>query len=178
MRTGILACMLLVGCSTISTTYDFDPKADFSGLRSYSWRQPVTEAGDDKVEETNPLVVQRVKRALDTQLAANGFTRRERGGDFEIVFYLRSRERTEVRQSYGAGYGYRYGGWGGTVDVYQYEEGSLIVDVINPKTSDAIWRGVARSALPRNPTPEQTDKLINEAVEKILQNFPPPPRKS
>ena len=168
MRPGLLLLAALAACSTVETSYDFDRSTDFDRLKSYSWLEPKTDGAD-----ANPLVRQRVLRALEAGFAAKGYARQEAGGDFQVAVILRSRQRTEVRQSH-YGYGYGYGWGGGRVDVYEYEEGSIIVDVIDPRADKAIWRGVARSAVPRNPTPEQTDKLVAEAVTKILENFPPP----
>ena len=40
-----------------------------------------------------------------------------------------------------------------------------------------IWRGVAKTVVDRTDTPEKREKLINEAVQEILKNFPPKPKK-
>ena len=36
-----------------------------------------------------------------------------------------------------------------------------------------IWRGVAKADVNEVNTPEKAEKLINEAVQEILKNFPP-----
>jgi len=38
-----------------------------------------------------------------------------------------------------------------------------------------IWRGVAKADINNVDTPEKKEKLINEAVQEILKNFPPKP---
>ena len=74
------------------------------------------------------------------------------------------------------GYGYspegRYWGRGG-FSVYQYEEGTLVLDLIDAKSRDLIWRGAAKADVEVATTPEKRDKLIQAAVHKILENFPP-----
>ena len=60
------------------------------------------------------------------------------------------------------------------VDSYQYKEGTFILDFIKPASKNLIWHGSARVALDYADTPEKRDKLIKEAMKKILQNFPPP----
>lgn len=61
------------------------------------------------------------------------------------------------------------------MDIYEYEEGSLILDFVDPKTKNLIWRGSGKAQVDSAMTPESRDKLINEAVAKILKNFPPSP---
>jgi len=36
-----------------------------------------------------------------------------------------------------------------------------------------IWRGQAKGFVDRKSNPKKDDKLVNEAVRKILKNFPP-----
>lgn len=40
-------------------------------------------------------------------------------------------------------------------------------------SKDLIWRGSAKAELDSTMTPEKAQKLINEAVQRILENFPP-----
>ncbi len=37
-----------------------------------------------------------------------------------------------------------------------------------------IWHGAAKSVVDDTMVPEKRENLINEAVQKILMNFPPP----
>jgi hypothetical protein len=60
------------------------------------------------------------------------------------------------------------------VDVRQYEEGSLIIDIVDNAEDELVWRGVASKSLPSNPTPEKIDKIIDQVVTKAMENFPPP----
>ena len=179
MRVIPFALLLAASCSSISTSHDFDPDAEFARLNSYSWRSesktgPATS--DDKAG--SPLVLDRVRRAADGHLAAAGYTHVKNNADFLVVARTGSRERTRITQTptgygYGAGhYGYRY--WDDrSVDVYQYEEGSLVIDVVDAKTDKLLWHGVARSVVPDNPNPDEITKLVNEAVAALLKDFPP-----
>jgi len=172
MRAILLPCALLASCSSVSTSYDFDPKADFAGLETYRWIESKVD------EDADPLVMRRVRRAVDDRLAAAGYRKVEGGGaDFGVAAHLRSRQRVAVRDSGYAGpyYGYGYGHWvERRVDVYEYEEGSIILDVVDTNSNKLVWRGVATAAVPEHPKPEERTKLVIEAVEKLLAKFPPP----
>lgn len=167
MKTMLLLAPLLAACSSVSTSYDFDPKADFSGLKHYGWIPPNPKAPAPR----NPFARQRIEDAVNAELSKKGYTL---GGqaDFLVAAHTGSQQRVRVTD-----YGYGYGYWGGgRVDVYQYEEGTLIIDVISAKSKKLIWRGTATAAVPMSPSPEETTKLINEAVGKMMKDFPPPPR--
>ena len=59
-------------------------------------------------------------------------------------------------------------GWDDYAPYYDWENAQTL-----GRKDVAFWRGVAERTLDSNPTPEKTDKRINEAVEKILKGFPP-----
>jgi hypothetical protein len=74
----------------------------------------------------------------------------------------------------GAGHG-RYYGWGApsSVDVYQYKEGTLIVDVVDAKTKQLVWRGFATGTVDPDAKPEQRERKLNDAIAQMMAQFPP-----
>ena len=89
-----------------------------------------------------------------------------------IALYLGKQIRRQIVDC-----GYSYGhhrGWGGrTIDVYEYEEGKLVLDFVDTKAKKLIWQGSTTVVIDPDLTPQQRDKRITEAVAKILENFPP-----
>ncbi len=76
-----------------------------------------------------------------------------------------------------SGFGYGHSGFGygssyGSSLVYEYVETTLVLDVADARTNELIWRGWATGALDQNPTPNEVQKFVSEAVEKILEEFP------
>jgi hypothetical protein len=54
--------------------------------------------------------------------------------------------------------------------VNSYPEGTLVIDVIDRKSRELVWRGVGAGAFPQmNPSNEKVDKRVT----RILQTFPP-----
>jgi hypothetical protein len=69
---------------------------------------------------------------------------------------------------------YPYGGWyGGQVDVYQYNEGTLIVDIVDAKTNQLVWRGTATKTIDESASPEQREANLKEVVSRIFEKYPP-----
>ena len=48
-----------------------------------------------------------------------------------------------------------------------------MLDFVDATTKELLWRGAGKAQVEDVMTPERSQKLINEAVEKILKNFPP-----
>jgi hypothetical protein len=71
-------------------------------------------------------------------------------------------------------YGYNYSQYWirNQMDVYQYREGTLIIDLMDANNNNLIWRGWGTAILD-NGDIDLTEEKINHAVYKILKEFPP-----
>jgi hypothetical protein len=144
--------------------YDFDPKVGFANLKTYDWMQVPEKANIDS------FTVIRVKKAVDAQLQARGLRMTSDNPDFLIAEHLGSKDKVNVKN-----WGYRRSYRGSDrVVTYQYEEGSLILDFVDAHSKTLIWMGAAKANIYSVLTPEEREKLINQAVQRILRNFPPP----
>jgi hypothetical protein len=164
---------IIFSCSSVyEVQYDYDQRADFTGLKTYDWL-PVPDKAD-----IESLDITRIKTAVNAELQAKGLIMTSDNPDLLIAEHLGKKDKVKVRDW---GYDYvPYGGyWGGYrgsggVSVYEYEEGSLILDFVDAESKKMIWRGVAKAEVDDQATPDKKEKLIKEAVQKILENFPPP----
>ena len=75
-----------------------------------------------------------------------------------------------LRPYYGSYYGYPGAGYAGRVR--EYLEGTLVLDIIDVRTEEVIFRGWATKSLDSNPSPKQVRVYVIEAVEEILEDFP------
>jgi hypothetical protein len=162
--------LVFAACSTTSVRFDYERGVDFSQFKTFDF-YPVPES---LVE--NPLVIKRIGRAIIAEMESKGLTHDE-SADLLIAIHTDVKDKINVT-SYGYGYApyYRYGYWGGGhggTTVSQYEEGTLIIDIVDNNEDELIWRGEASKALPSNPTPQQIDGIIDEVVTKIMANYPP-----
>ena len=173
-RAAMIACLLVVAAceSTPKVNTDFDPAADFSRYRSYSWVYSETPRG------MNPLTFQRVKASIDRSLQARSYTPGG-PGDFAVAFTVGRRDSVEVTQfgSYGPYYrgGWGWGGWGGyrSVDVRNVTSGTVVIDIYDTATKKPVWHGMVSKEVNPNKPPAQAD--IDAAVDAVLAQFPPHP---
>ncbi len=156
-----------VSCSPIyDVKYDYDQQANFSDLKTFDWMQLPEKAG------INSLVVQRVKKAVNAELKAKGLMMTSSNPDFLIAEHHGKRDQLQI-SDWGFSRGHRYRYEPARVSVYAFEEGSLILDFVDAKSKQLIWRGSAKAQVDNIDTPEKNEKLINAAVKEILKKYPP-----
>ena len=177
---------LLFACSTLEVTTDYDPAAVFEGMKRYAWLpEPQKKTGDPRIDD-NTLLDKRIRRAVDDVLALKGYTQSEANPDFLVGYHVSLDRRRSVQvlndyYGYGPGWGYRYGsayrpmGYVGPPEayVYEYDEGTLILDIVKPGNRELMWRGAASDEVHFQKTPEEHEAQIREAVEAMLERFPP-----
>lgn len=180
---SVLAC---VGCApSIDVTHTTAPNASFSELKSFGWASGsrlnlIKPSADDAAVEA------RIRAAIERELAAKGYTRSDAAKADFLVGYAGVTSRGLKAHKVNEYYGYQRfrpdnalpastPGGAGRIELYQeqFTAGSLIVDVSQRKTKKLLWRGVAKTTLLENPTPEQSQRRIDTAVNKILAGFPP-----
>lgn len=182
-RSGIIAGLaLLLGlsaCATLHVGSDYDRSANFTGYRTFAWMPPRTSP----YESPNPLVVQRAHDAIQAALTAKGYQLIDdpAASDFAVDFTIGSQERTDIR-SYPTPYAGPWFGrhsrwwgapyWGSEVDVRQYSQGTLSIDIFDGHTHRPVWHGWAHKELTRADI-EHSAGSIREAVDSVLAQFPP-----
>ena len=169
MKTPIpLLLLALAGaCSSFEAASDYDPDFDFSGLRTYGWLEPAPDARPDD------LAAGRITAAVDEALRAAGYEPRAADADFLVEYAVRLRDRVHVTERT-TFHGRRYGTWGASqADVYEYQEGTLFLYVVDPTRDQLVWRGSATGVVRDDRTPEERTQKIHDAVRAILEDFPP-----
>ncbi len=163
----LCATVLAQSCSSINVSHDYDPQANFNNLKTFSW------LSFPKKAEVNQLVVRRIRDAVTGGLEAKGL-RLSSNPDFLIAMHGATKEKLDIQD-----WGYsssRAAYWGQRdITIQQYTEGTLILDFVDAKSKQMIWRGVASGAVDPGASPEKRTKRINEGVAKLLAKFPPVP---
>ena len=152
-------------------TLDYNKSTDFAGYKTFMWiKEPKT---------SDPLMRQRVIDDVNAALASKGLRLVTSNADLCIAGHEATKQERTLNTFYdGFGGGWRWGGGFGssTTTVSTYKVGTLIVDIFDAATKDAIWRGTASDTLSSNP--QKNAENLNKAVEKMFKDFPPPAKKA
>ena len=162
------AVMMMVANITFAqkVTTDYNKSADFAPYKTFMWiKEPKT---------SDPLVRQRVIDDVNAALAAKGLKLVTSDADLCIAAHAATTQERTLNTFYnGFGGGWRWGGGFGsaTTTTSTYEVGTLVVDIFDAKTKEAIWRGTSSKTLSGNP--QKNADNLNKAVEKMFKEFPP-----
>lgn len=153
-----------VSASAQSIRTDYDRSYNFSKLKTFAFREQRREANSPLV--ANPLVDERIRRDIETQLSASGYQKDTTGRpDFVIAYYVSAAERTRLKDNS------MYGAFGRLrrLDIQQesFVQGTLIVDFVDHSTNKLVWRGYASG----NADPKKSEKHLFEAIEKLVKEF-------
>lgn len=171
---AVFSTVLVLGCSSVSVTTDYDHEVNFTTLKTYEWMTVSKDALSTNATTNmfqNSLVDKRFRNAVKSQLDAKGLTESSANPDFLIAYHSGTQDKVNVT-NYGYGYG-RWGGYGGGVDVHQYTQGTIILDFVDAKSKQLVWRSVATGALADKPDPATVEEKINGVVQQMLASYPP-----
>jgi hypothetical protein len=176
----LLATWVVQGCQSIQTQSDYDKAFSFAGYDTFSWvsEHPLVA----KEVGVSPLSEERLMRAFTDVMASKGirYVADAQQADFVVAFSLGSREKVSVTSTpvYGGYYTMRRGYWGAPyyqdVDVRQYTQGRLSIDILDVKERRPVWFGYATKNLTESVRADP-EPVIREAVAAILKDFPPKP---
>ena len=155
----------------------FEPSVDFSG-RIYDWMgDSIDDIMDPRVNRE--VFDRRLKSAVEKELTPRGY-RQSTSGDAQLVLrYHVALDDQLVVSEINAAYSDVPSGYTISVNtprlstVTVWTQGSLILDIFNGETRQLMWRGSAETEIDVIMTTQERERLVNEAVRGILENFPP-----
>jgi hypothetical protein len=148
---------------------DYSHSTDFGKYHTYSWI---------KVQASDQLWQERIKRDVDQTLQAKGWQMVPNGGDAGVTAFGATKEQQTLNTFYdGFGGGWRWRGFGdgmATTTVENTPVGTLVVDLFDQQSKSLIWRGTASDTL--SDKPENNEKKLMKTVNDMFKNFPPKPK--
>lgn len=184
IATLILSLMyaaLLAGCSSgPSIRSDRDPSADLASYKTFGFFDRVST---DRNAYTT-IVSARLKDATRRELEKRGYQYTQSGPQLLVNFHINITDRQDVRSVPGAraGYGYygyragMYGVWGGypqEVEMVNYQEGTLNIDLVDSQKQQLVWQGTAQGRI-RKKSVENPGPAIDRVVTEIFARYPVP----
>src|SRR5690606_33970824 len=106
-----LLMLFIVSCSSVKVLSDYDKEANFNNYKTYAFYK----TGLDKAQISD-LDKKRILRAIETEMAAKGYTLSE-NPDLLVSIFTKEREQVDIYNNWGGYYGGcgwspYYWGWG------------------------------------------------------------------
>jgi hypothetical protein len=169
---AVAALALAVACSTLQTNADWDKTANFSNYKTWGWKE------DGSIK--NDILNRRIQGLIGAELGKKGLTRSDDNPDLWVAVHGRMSKETQIN-TYNTGWGYGWGWYGGggmtTSTVQEIPVGTLIVDLVDSRKKEMVWRGTATDTLKPDRSPDEREQALSEAFAKLFEKYPPPPSK-
>ena len=168
MALALAAGTLTLACSTMTTAVDYD--------HTINWSQFHTFQLAPGTQDPETFTQKRIDDGITAALTSKGWTVASSNPDILVFTHVvLTNQKQWNATSMGGGFGYR--GWGGmggmaTATETNIPMGTLVVDLVNPKTKEMVWRGTATDQVSGD---GKDQGKVNEAVTTLFKNFPPSP---
>jgi len=160
-RTGTIGAALawlVTGCAGVSTSIDWNETYAFSDLGTYDWVERDAPPG---ISEST---VGEIVGTADSLFQEKGYRKDADSPTFLVAYHFGQEQRYVSR---------RYSNpFSRTTYPEASKQSRLIINVIDPEASKAVWSGTAGiEADPKDV--HKNAPLIREAVRQLLAGFPP-----
>lgn len=167
---------------------DYDRSVDFGQYKSYAFTRPDIRTGKNPIY-SSPLLMQHIQGNLGRELTNRGLTQQAANPDLlvKVHTYTENKTRTVMHSpSYAPFFPYRwgfapyrfgylpywggyYGGWNQRLYQENYTQGTLLVDMIDAKTKQLVWRGAIQGVIDN---PNRLERQVARGVRKIMKDYP------
>ena len=157
------------------------PDADVTQLRTFSLLPAPRHLGAGEGSNDPMHVNSGSNRALRTALlqgfTARGYIVADSSPDFAVAYYATTRNKLDImRWDYGYAWWPRWWhGWGlrgpvGPTEATEYAAGTVVVDVIDGRTRDLLWRG--KGLAPVSDDEPEYERSLRKTIRAIIARFP------
>ena len=164
----VLLGVSLAGCSAVTSGSYLRTEVELTRYSTFGWgAADETPTGDPRLDN-NPFFNDYVRAEIEAGLTTRGYMLVPSGTPDLVVFVHASVTQEIDTQEFDAEYCAQ-----GDCRPFLYDEGSLVVDLVDSATSTLVWRGWADSAFGRliNSQPAM-ERRIEESVAQILARLP------
>lgn len=157
---AVVLLLLMAGMTTAEVDVDFNAALDFGAYATYAWHDgtPARRTAGEK----------RIRAAVERELMVTGLRRVEEGADLWVATHVLV-DRHTLEELKDRVYWEFYTGVR-SVDAFDLEAGTLVVDLVDAKRERVIWRGAASETV-RGGVGKNLKK-IDKVVHKMFKRHP------
>jgi hypothetical protein len=190
LAAAVAACVPLVGCESpggqVSVLTGGGPLAG----STYAWA-PGAQPGSGDPRVDNDIIRERIRTAVDTNLAAKGYSQVDPAAAKLLVSYhVGLQNKTDYSATSMGGHpgmacgirgcigGYGWGMYGAPMDVdirsINYVEGAVMLDLVDAASGKLAWRATSQKRIDqKDGTQEGLNAIIGDMVKTLPPGAPP-----
>jgi hypothetical protein len=173
--TGIaiitLLALALTGCATMKVSSHVERGAEFTHYRSWEWAPADAQPTGDPRLDNSPFFQDRLRGAVEHEMTRKGYVRSTLAGPPDLLLHYH----VNFSKTYEVTGGERSGSCYGNCEpeAYAYEQGNLVVDVVDSRTEKVVWRGWVldnmEGVIDRQ---DVMEREVDAAIAKMFELFP------
>lgn len=167
----ILSFFILSSCGpSLQVFSDRDRSINTGDYKSYGWIDIKSiETRNSDPRYYNELTDKRIRDAVNREMLAKGLSMTNENMQLKLHYHIIVEDKTTITtEPFGILYSpYWEGKMTGT---YKYREGTLIIDIMDVRSNQLVWRGWATDVI-TDRTAKQPEEAINNAVKEIFKKF-------
>ena len=168
---GVMLTAAVAGCATMTVSSHIERNVNFAEYVTYDWGPPDNLPVGDPRLDNNPFFKDYVHGRDRKKAGGQGFRAASSGEPDLLVHYHASvNQKVDVSEA-DRPYGYCYDNC--EPRVVEFEQGTLVIDIVDRRTSKVVWRGWAQDTM--NGVIDNQDRLekqVDEGVTKMMMLLP------
>lgn len=164
-----LGALAASACATMRVNSFVERGADITRYRTYQWAPADAQATGDPRLDSNEFFQGRIQAQVEKRLAERGFEKPAASTPADLTVHYHASVAQEVNAN-------------GTDQPnvqcndcapYVYEAGTIVVDLVDARTTRLVWRGWAEGSI-EGAIDDQTfmERRIDDAVARIMARLP------
>jgi hypothetical protein len=162
-----------VACAPMTVSSHVQSGLDVSRYHTYDWGPADALPASDPRLTNNAFYRDHVQGAIEKQMASRGYTQAPAGGSPDLLIHYHAVVDTRLdvnRVDREHGYCYDESC---AARVVEYDQGTLVLDVVDAKTNRVIWRGWAQKTVEGVLNDEaRLERQVDDAVTRMFERFP------
>ena len=145
LTLSLIAAISMSACASATVSSHIERGINFGEYLTYDWGPPDNLPVGDPRLDNNPFFRDYLEGAIEKWMSFKGYDRAtSTPPDLLIHYHASVNQKVDVQET-DRPYGYCYGDCADRV--VEFEQGTLIVDVIDARTKKVIWRGWAQDTM-------------------------------
>lgn len=185
---ALATAIFISGCSTLDVQVDYDDKHNFSALSSFTVVYKNKSDGRDFDRD-------RISRLVSAYMKDKGYKNVEKSSaDFYVTMHLNVEQKSQIETNYETiglrPVPYTYLGFERpypprpagmiamepdvrvTTRTNEYEEGRLVLEILDVKENRVVWQGIAKDRLSDDYTQKEKSEYLNKVIAELFKDFP------
>jgi hypothetical protein len=174
----LVGLVALSGCSTLRVESLPAPDANFSRSATFMIVERPTQVDmvrpasfSPSVMLNNPIVDQMVRAEIRRSFESRGYTLTSENPDFVVAYTARAIEQVDIDDR---DYPYRYDDYPYRYNdccyIYEFTEGAVMIDVVDPETNELLWRGSGVATVSEDP--QEYMRQLSRIIDSVVDRFP------